>query len=50
MLTLRDISDVCSMIERLNSYNLLIDKVTERVPYTVYRPDKKRKKVSGSQK
>ena len=30
MLTLCDISEVCSMIQRLNSYNLLTDKVTER--------------------
>ena len=50
MLTLLDISEVCSMIQRLNSYNLLTDKVTEKVPYTIYRPDKKTKKVSGSQK
>ena len=48
MLTLSDISEVCSMIQRLNSYNLLTAKVTEKVPY---RPDKKKaKKVSGSQK
>ena len=32
MLTLRDISEVCSMIERLHSYNLLTDKVTKKVP------------------
>ena len=32
MLMLRDISEVCSMIQRLNSYNLLTDKVTEKVP------------------
>ena len=44
MLTLRDISEVCSMIQRLNSYNLLTDKVTEKVPYTIYRPDKKKQK------
>ena len=44
MLTLRDISEVCSMIQRLNSYNLLTEKVTEKVPYTIYRPDKKTKK------
>ena len=44
ILTLRDISDVCSMIQRLNSYNLLTEKVTEKVPYTIYRPDKKTKK------
>ena len=34
MLTLRDISEVCSMIQRLNSYNLLADKVTEKVQFT----------------
>ena len=51
MLTLRDISEICSMIQRLNSYNLLTDKVTEKVPLTIYRPDKKKpKKVSLSQK
>ena len=37
------------MIQRLNSYNLMTDKVTEKVPYTFYRPDKKNKKVLGSQ-
>ena len=47
MLSLRDISEVCSMIQRLNSYNLLTDKVTEKVPYTTYRPDKKQKKHRG---
>ena len=31
------------MIQRLNSYNLLTDKVTEKVSYTIYRPDKKQK-------
>ena len=31
------------MIQRLNSYNL----PTEKVPYIIYRPDKKTKKVSG---
>ena len=47
MLTLRDISEVCSMIQRLNSYNLLTDKVTEKVPYTFYRSDKKQKMYRG---
>ena len=32
MLTLGDMSEVCSMNQRLNSYNLLTDKVTEKVP------------------
>ena len=51
MLTLRDISEVCSMIQRLNSYNLLTDKVAEKVPWTIYRPDKKSKKnISEGQK
>ena len=42
MLTLRDISEVCSMIQRLNSYNLLTDKVTGKVLYTVYKQKKYR--------
>ena len=50
MLMLRDISEVCPMTQRLNSYNLLTDKVTEKVPYTIYRPDKQTENVSGSQK
>ena len=32
MLMLRDISEVCPMIQRLKSYNLLTAKVTEKVP------------------
>ena len=44
MLTLRDISEVYSMIQRLNSYNLLSDKGTEKVPETICRPDKENKK------
>ena len=32
------------MIQRLNSYNLLTDKVAEKVPWTIYRLDKKSKK------
>ena len=44
MLTLCDVSEVCSMIQRLNPYNLLTDKVTEKVPQTIYRPDKKNQK------
>ena len=47
MLMLRDISEVCSMIQKLNSYNLLTDKATEKVPYTIYRPDKRNKKSIG---
>ena len=44
MLKLMDISETCSMIQRLNSYNLMIDKVTEKVPWITFRPDKKSKK------
>ena len=40
MLTLRDIYEVCSMIQRLNSYNLLTDKMTEKVSYTIYKEKK----------
>ena len=47
MLTLLDIPVVCSMIQRLNSYNLLTDKVAEKIPWTIYRPDKKSEKSVG---
>ena len=47
MLTLLDISEICSMIQRLNSCNLLTGKVAEKVPCTIYRPDKKSKKNIG---
>ena len=45
MLALLGISEICSMIEILNSHNLLTDKVAEKVPWTTYRPGKKEKKV-----
>ena len=32
MLMLLDISEICSMIQTLNSYNLMTDKVAEKVP------------------
>ena len=32
-----------SMIQRVNSCNLLTDKVTEKVIYTICRPDKNKK-------
>ena len=32
------------MIQRLNSYNLLTDKVAEKVPWTIYRPGEKSEK------
>ena len=35
------------MIQRLNSYNLLTDKVTENVTQTIYRPEKENKKSIG---
>ena len=44
MLMLRDISEVCSMIQRPNSYNLLTNNVTEKVSEAIYRPDKKKQK------
>ena len=31
MLKLLDISEICYMVQRLNSYNLLTDKVAEKV-------------------
>ena len=47
MLMLLDISEICSMIQRLNSYNLLTDKVAEKVHWTIYRPGKKHEKSIG---
>ena len=47
MLVLLDISKVCSMIQKLNSYNLLTDKVTEKVPRTIYTPNEKSGKSIG---
>ena len=41
VLKLLDISEICGMIQRLNSYNLLTDKVEVKVPWTIYRPDEK---------
>ena len=35
------------MIQRLNSYNLLTEKVAEKVTWTIYRPDKKSEKSIG---
>ena len=49
MLTLLDISEVSSMIQRFKSYNLLTNKVAEKGPWTIYRPDTKAKNVSESQ-
>ena len=43
MLKLLNISEICFRIQNLNSYNLLTDKVVEKVPQTSYRPDEKKK-------
>ena len=45
MFMLLHISEICSMIQRLNSYNLLTDKVALKVPWTIYGPDKKKWKM-----
>ena len=50
MLKLLDISKIYYMIQGLNSYNLLTEKVAEKVPWTIYRPLKKAKKVVESWK
>ena len=47
MLTLLDISEICSMVQRLNSHNLLTGKVAEKFTWAIYRPDKKSKKDIG---
>ena len=47
MLMLLDISEICSMIQRLNSCNLLTDKVAEKTPWTIYRPDEKHERSTG---
>ena len=41
MLKLLDISKISYMIQWLNSYNLLTEKVAEKLPWTIYRPEKK---------
>ena len=41
MLKLLDISEICYIIQRLNSYSLLTNKVAEKVPWTIYRLDEK---------
>ena len=47
MLTSLDISEICSMIQRLNSYNFLTEKLAEKFPWTIYRLDKKSAKNIG---
>ena len=44
MFKLLHISEICYIIQRLNSYNLLTNKVAEKVPWTIYRPDEKKLK------
>ena len=41
MLKFLDISKICYINRILASYNLLTDKVAEKVPHTIYRPDEK---------
>ena len=41
MLKLLDFSKIYYMIQWLNSYNLLTEKVAKKVPWTIYRPDEK---------
>ena len=50
MLTLLDISEIWSIIQRLNSNNLLTDKVAEKSPEQFTDHIEKTKKVSESQK
>ena len=45
MLTFLDIFEICYMIQRLNSYNLLTDKVAEKVLKQFTDRMKKAKKV-----
>ena len=44
MLRLLDMPKVCYMIQRLNWYNLLTHKVTEKAPWAIDRLDKKKQK------
>ena len=39
MLKFLDVSEICYMIQKLNSYNLLIEKVAEKVTWAIYRQD-----------
>ena len=41
MLKRLDIFEICYMIYKLNSFNLLTDKVAKKVPWTIYRRDEK---------
>ena len=41
MLKLPDISEICYIIQRLNSYNSLTINLAGKVYWTIYRPDNK---------
>ena len=47
MLKLLDISEIYYMIQGLNSNNLLIEKVTEKVASKIHGPDEKNQKNTG---
>ena len=44
MLKLLDISKIYYMIQGLNSYNLLTEKVAKKVSWKIYRPGEKKLK------
>ena len=48
MLTLLDISEICSMTQKLNSYNLLTDKVAKKHFEQFTDHIKKQKKILES--
>ena len=50
MLKFLDVSEICYMIQKLNSYNLLIEKVAEKGTWAIKDKIKKAKKVSESWK
>ena len=47
MLKLLDISKTCYKIQRITSYNLLINKEAGKVPLTIYRLNEKSYKSTG---
>ena len=47
MVTLLDNSEICSIIQRLNPYNLLTDRLAKKVLWAIYRPDIKSAKSIG---
>ena len=47
MLKLLDISKICYIIQRSNSYHLAKNKFAEKDPGTIYRPDEKSYKSTG---